>query len=126
MKSNNTPLNSEEPSNRGKLTYDKLLMDSAKLAEVLSLLRSPQWRALADLMEAERQEHLEALVSSRDSDTIAFHQNIAVWLQEFTTKAFDIKTGIREVGAAGPEDAPGNEYMDSDTFDDVELDSPSQ
>ena len=86
----------EKSSPATKLTYEHLLLDLDKWDKLWGLFHSSQWEALGDLMEAERQYHLDLVVrgagpQSNEGAFMAEHLAIARWITDFSDKA----TGIR-------------------------------
>ena len=87
MTSKTSSSTSPEPYKPPRVTYSELLRDSDKWAQTLALFQGSAWRALKELMEAERQEHLEALVYAETPEERDSHLIIVRWLMEFFDSA---------------------------------------
>ena len=65
-----------------KVTYKMLLRDSVLWEQVKAVFRSVGWADLKVLMEAERQMHLEAVVSAESTEDRDRHIYIVQWLMD--------------------------------------------
>lgn len=118
MTSNSSLPNLEKLVPSPRTTYDLLLGDKELWNRVLGLFRSREWAALKALMEAERQEHLEAMVSSSDGAEQQMHLIIARWLKQFFDRDGRQAELISEHTQAEAPPAPaleGSEFMSPDS-----------
>ncbi len=108
-----------------KPTYALLLADSESWEELWALFHSPVWATVEKLLLAERQLHLESLLSNpspneTQEDHMARHLTIARWLQEFTSGDSGIRARLledRRRGLKGDYGAEStqNDYMAQDS-----------
>ena len=78
-KSNGSSSNSETPKSEVLKTYDLLLGERESLLQQRELVSSRLWDYLRDLWQAERQQHLEALLRTGDEA----HRVIALFIGEW-------------------------------------------
>ena len=114
MKSNGSSSNSEAPKTEVPKTYALLLEVPEKFLEQRELVSSRLWDSLQDLMLAESQAHLEALLRTGEEG----HRTVALWIGTFLAQVpLEVQAALRRQEnpeSEGVDPHGGTGWMESD------------
>ncbi len=116
MTSNDSSSVSRPTNSQAPMTYERLLVEPAKLHRIAWALKSQEWEALEEFLQMERQARLSRLEDSYDPDEQRACRSIAKWIKHFlTTAREDILASDNAERHPEPSGDPNYMAFDSET-----------